>query len=64
MKIELQKIVGNLLDKRRNLYVNGTVIKFFVCLSQAIEKSGQFLLLRTDILEKTVVECPCNKQFH
>ena len=29
-KIKLQKIVGNLLDKFRKLYMNGTVIKKFV----------------------------------
>ena len=26
---------------------------------QVIEYSRQYLLLRTDILQKTVVECPC-----
>ena len=29
-KIKIQKIVGNLLDRFRNLYVNGTVIRKFV----------------------------------
>ena len=28
-------------------------------IAQAIENSKQFLLLRTDILQKTVVGCPC-----
>ena len=32
----------------------GTVI----IIPQATENSGQFLLLRTDILQKTVVGCP------
>ena len=31
-KIKLQKIVGNLLDKFRKLYMNGTVIRKFVAL--------------------------------
>ena len=32
-KIKLQKIVGNLLDKRREFYMNGTIIwKFLVVL--------------------------------
>ena len=52
--IELQKIVGNLLDKLRKLYVNGTVIKKFLAFLKLIEKPGQFLLLRTEVLQKTV----------
>ena len=47
-KIELQKIVGNLLDKRRKLSRNGTVIYKIYSLPQAIENSGQVLFLRTD----------------
>ena len=60
-KIELQKIVGRLLDKFRKLYMNGTVIYKFLelfSLPQAIENSRQFMLLRTDISQKTVVGCP------
>ena len=34
----------------------------FSC-SQVIESSWQYLLLRTDILQKTVVGCPCVKLF-
>ena len=55
-KIKLQKIVGNLLDKLRKLYMNGTVIKKFLASIQAIENSRQFLLLRTDASQKTFVE--------
>ena len=58
-KIKLQKIVGNLLDKLRKLYMNGHLENF--SLPQAIENSGQLLLLRTDILQKTVTGCPCFK---
>ena len=38
-KINLQKIVGNLLGKLRNLYMDGAVI---FSLPQAIENSRQF----------------------
>ena len=31
-KIKLQKIVGNLLDKLRKLYMNGMIIKKFLAL--------------------------------
>ena len=41
--------------------MNGTVIKNFLAFLKLIEKPGQFLLLRTEILQKTVVGCPCNK---
>ena len=41
-KIQLQKIVGNLLDKLRKLYMNGTVIFKFLAFLQAIENSKQF----------------------
>ena len=58
-KIKLPKIVGNLLRKLRKLYMNGTVHLEIFSLTQAIENSRQFLLLRTDILQKTVVGCPC-----
>ena len=58
-KIKLKKIVGNLLDKLRKLFVNETVISKPFSLPQAIENSRQFLLLRTDILPKTVVGYPC-----
>ena len=61
MKIKLQKIVGNLLDKLRKLYMDGTVIYKHVEISsrpQVIENSRQYLLLRTDVLQKTVVGPP------
>ena len=54
-KIKLQKIVGNLLDKFRKLYMNQEICS---C-RQVKENSRQYLLLRTDILQKTVVGCPC-----
>ena len=50
-KTKLQTIVGNLLDELRKLNMNGTVT--------GIEDSRQYLLLRTDDLQKTVVENPC-----
>ena len=57
-KIKFQKIAGNLLDKFRKLYISGTVFQKFVAVlrrREAIETSSQYLLLRTDILKKTVV---------
>ena len=50
-KIELQKSVGNLLNKLQKLYTNLEIFS----LPQAIENSWQFLLLRTDIAQKTVI---------
>ena len=61
MKIKLQKIVGNLLDKLRKLYMDGTVIYKRVEISsrpQVIENSRQYLLLPTDVLQKTFVGSP------
>ena len=61
MKIKLQKIVGNLLDKLRKLYMDGTVIYKRVETSsrpQVIENSRQYLLLPTDVLQKTFVGSP------
>ena len=49
-RIKLQKIVGNLLW-------NGHLEIF--SRPQVIEKSRQYLPLRTDILQKSVVGCPC-----
>ena len=50
VKIKLQKIVGNLLDKLLKLCMNGTAgdVEIFRR-SQVIENRGQYLLLRTDI---------------
>ena len=58
-KIKLHKIVGNLLDKLRKLYMhewNGHIE--ILSFPQGIENCRQFVLLRTDILQKTVVGCP------
>ena len=41
--------------------MSGKVKKKFLAFLKLIEKPGQFLLLRTEILQKTVVGCPCNK---
>ena len=58
-KIKLHKILGNLLDNLRKLYISGTVIKKFLAfLKPAIENSRQFLLFRTDFFQKTVLGCP------
>ena len=58
-KLHFQKIVGNLLDKLRKLYMNRTAgpLEIF-SRPQVIESSRQYLLLRTNILQKTVVGCP------
>ena len=49
-RIKHQKIVGNLLW-------NGHLEMF--SRPQVIEKSRQYLPLRTDILQKSIVGCPC-----
>ena len=46
-KMKLPKIVGNLLDSHLEIF----------SLPQGIENSRQFLLLRTDSFQKTVVGC-------
>ena len=47
----------NSLDRRRKLYMNGSHLE--ICSRpQIIENSRQYLLLRTDILQKTVVRYP------
>ena len=59
-QIKLQKIViRELVDKPRKMYMDGTGHLEILSLPQGIENSRQFLLLRTDISQKTVVECPC-----
>ena len=50
--------VGYLWEKFRKLYMNGTVIEKFFGRPQVIENARQYLLLPTDILQKTVVGCP------
>ena len=48
LEIKLQKIVGGILNKLQKTFSP----------TQVIENSRQYLLLQTDILQKTVVECP------
>ena len=59
-KTELQKIVGNyqIIASKIVREWNGHLEMFSV--PQAIENSREFLLLRTDILQKTVVVCSFN----
>ena len=58
-KIKLPKILGNLWEKLRKLYLIGTVghVEMFSC-PHTIEKSRHYLRSRIDILQKTVVGCP------
>ena len=57
-KNKYQKIVGN-LDELRKFYINGTVMHLEIfSRPQSKENSRQYLRLRTDILQKTVVACP------
>ena len=49
-EIKLKKNVGNLLDKLRKLYINGTVIIFGR--PQIIENSSQYLRLRKIVSQK------------
>ena len=53
----LQKIVGNLLDKLRIFHEWNGHLEIF-SRRQIIENSRQYLLLRTDISQKTVVGSP------
>ena len=56
----IQKLVRNLLDKLRKLYIHdwNDHLEIFSC-PQVIENSSQYLFLRTDILQKKVVGCLC-----
>ena len=57
-KITLQKMVGNLLDRLRKLYMlegNGHLEIFSG--PEVIDNSRQYLHLWTDILQKTIVGC-------
>ena len=59
-KIKLEKIVGNFFDIKASKIVherNGHLEIF--SRPQVIENSRQYLLLRTDILLKTIVGYPC-----
>ena len=57
-KNRLGRFVGILLDKLRKLVQEWSGHLENFSLPQAIENSRQFLPLRTDISEKTVVGCP------
>ena len=58
MKFKDEKIVGNLLEKlRKNEHEWNRQLEIF-SRPEVIESSRQYLLLRTDILSKTVVWCP------
>ena len=59
-EIKLQKIFGNLLDKLRKLYLNGSSHVQIFSRPQAIENSSQNLLPWTDNLQETVIGCPCD----
>ena len=51
LKNKVQKILGNLLDKIKKLYMNGTAhLEIFSC-PEPIEDSRPCLLFRTDILQ-------------
>ena len=62
LRIKIQKIEGKKLDKLRKLHMNWNSHLEFLNRSQAIENSRQSFLLRTDILQKTVVGCPWFKR--
>ena len=55
-RIKLQKIIGNFW---KIVHEWSSHLKVF-SLPQVIENFRQYLLLRTDILQKTVVGCPCD----
>ena len=57
-KIKLQKMVGNLLDQLRKLCMSWNGNLEILSRPHVIENSRQYLLLRTDILQKPVVGCP------
>ena len=54
-KNKLQKIVGNLFATLRKLDMNGTGRLEIFSRPQVIENFRQYMLLRTDILQKTTV---------
>ena len=60
-KIKLKKIVGKLSGMLQKLYMKGNGHLKICSLPEAIENCRQFLLLRTDILQKTVVWFHCLK---
>ena len=58
-KTKLQKTVGNLLDTATKTVHEWNGHPEIFSLPQVIENCRQFLLLRTDIVQKTVVGCTC-----
>ena len=57
-KSKLQKIVGNLLDKRQKVLHEWNDHLEISSRPQVIENCRQYLLLRTDILQKTLAGSP------
>ena len=51
LKNKVQKILGNLLDKLKKLYMNGTAYLEIFSRPEPIEDSRPCLLFRTDILQ-------------
>ena len=51
LKNKVQKILGNLLDKLKKLYMNGTAHLEIFSRPEPIEDSRPCLLFRTDILQ-------------
>ena len=61
-KIILQKILGNLLDKLRKSYRNGTVVKkLFTFLKLQKILGNLYSSEQINILQKTVIWCPEKK---
>ena len=56
-KIKLRKIIGNLLKGSKVVHEWNGHLEIFIC-PQVIVNSRQYLLVRTGILQKTVVGCP------
>ena len=51
LKNKVQKILGNLLDKLKKLYLNGTAHLEIFSRPEPMEDSRPCLLFRTDILQ-------------
>ena len=51
LKNKVQKILGNLLDKLKKLYLNGTAHLELFSRPEPMEDSRPCLLFRTDILQ-------------
>ena len=58
------RIVGNLLDRLRKLYMNGMVIQKFLAFLKLWKILASFCFHETDILQKTVVGCPRFSKMH